>query len=306
MSGLIDDILRAERPLFAQLVKSIVTGDKLSLSQLLATNPQLVRERSVADHRMTPLHYVAANGVETELQRQVPNADEIAATLLAEGAEPDAECSLYKGERTTLELLVSSDHPNEAGVTGKVVKVLCAAGAKVDGQKNDCSPLATALYFGIIDGVDALVGCGARSDNPVFAAAAGDVEKLRAWLKGDDGDLSGSTADFFPLSSDHKTVAEQALVFASMCGRTEVVRLLVENGVDANASPPGSHWTATPLHTAAIQGHNDVIALLLRFGADPNARDKMHGGRPIDWLPHARGPRRTFTKKIVKLLSTSS
>jgi hypothetical protein len=47
--------------------------------------------------------------------------------------------------------------------------------------------------------------------------------------------------------------AEQALVFASMRGQTDVVRLLLDRGVNANASPPGSHWTATPLHTAAIQ-----------------------------------------------------
>ncbi len=36
-------------------------------------------------------------------------------------------------------------------------------------------------------------------------------------------------------------------------------RFLLECGVNVNAQPPGTHVTATPLHTAASQGHNDVV-----------------------------------------------
>src|SRR5205823_8946907 len=65
----------------------------------------------------------------------------------------------------------------------------------------------------------------------------------------------------FPLSADRTVAAEQALVFASMCGQTHVVALLLEHGVNVNANPPGSHWTATPLHTAAIRSEEHTSEL---------------------------------------------
>jgi hypothetical protein len=80
----------------------------------------------------------------------------------------------YAGRcRTTLDALVSSDHPTEAGVAGRLVELLCSAGAAVDGHDDDGSSLATALYFATLDCVSALIERGARTDNVVFAAAAG-------------------------------------------------------------------------------------------------------------------------------------
>jgi hypothetical protein len=67
-----DHILAAEKPAFARSVKAIVTGDVQALRQELAADPVLVQARSVSAHRATLLHYVAANGIEPELQRQVP------------------------------------------------------------------------------------------------------------------------------------------------------------------------------------------------------------------------------------------
>jgi hypothetical protein len=184
MPTVIDQILAVETLSFARSVKAIITGDVSSLQRELAADPSLVQARSVSSHRATLLHYVAANGIEDELQCRVPNADEIAGALLDAGAEVDAQCDAYGSQFTTLDLLVSSDHPYEAGVTGKVVALLCASGAAIDGRENDGSPLATALYFGILDGVQTLLACGARTDNPIFAAAAGEEDWMCAWLEG--------------------------------------------------------------------------------------------------------------------------
>src|SRR6266571_5897846 len=280
MTAMIDNILAAEKPSFARSVTAIITGDVDSLRQELAADPLLARARSASPHRATLLHYVAANGIESELQRQVPNSDEIAAALLDAGADVDAECDAYGGQCMTLDLLVSSDHPYEAGVTGKVVTLLCASGAAVNGRDNDGSPLATALYFGILDGVQALLACRARTDNPIFAAAAGDADWIRAWLDENVGTVGRPGPSYFPLSADRVVAAEQALVFASMCGQVEIVRLLADRGVNVNASPPGSHWTATPLHTAAIQGQVGTVAMLLARGADPSIKDARHRATP--------------------------
>src|SRR5262249_23017078 len=147
--------------------------------------------------------------------------------LLDAGAEPDAPCDAYDGKcPTTLNLLVSSDHPNQVGVASRLIAVLCSHGACVDGVEQDGSPLATALCFAHVDSVDALLAAGARTENVVFAAAAGNTDWVRAWLDGDRHDDRQSVPASFPLSSDRKTAAEQALVFASMCGRIDVVRVM--------------------------------------------------------------------------------
>ena len=182
----VDDILAAEQPAFARAVKAVIAGDTAALRAALAAEPALVRARSRAVHRATLLHYTAANGIEDALQHEVRNAHEIAGVLLGAGAEPDAPCDAYDGGYpTTLSLLVSSDHPNAAGIAGRLIAILCAHGAAVDGVDGDGFPLATALCFANIDSVDALLAAGARSENVVFAAAAGTTDWIRAWLDGD-------------------------------------------------------------------------------------------------------------------------
>jgi hypothetical protein len=297
-----DHILAAETPAFARAVTAIVTGDVPALHRVLGAEPRLVHARSTSAHHASLLHYVAANGIEDALQRPVPNADEIADGLLAAGAVVDAPCDAYGGRwSTTMDLLVSSDHPCEAGVTGRLVRLLCDYGAAVEGPANDGSPLATALAFGIIDGVQALLACGARTDNPIFAAAAGDTAWLQAWL---DGTQAGArpVPDYLPLSSDRRIAAEQALAFAAMCGQLDVIRLLLRQGTDVNAVPPGSHWIATALHAAAIQGQVAAVSLLLEGGADPTIRDTQHQGTPLEWTDHARGPRRTRAREAALIL----
>jgi len=301
----IDEVLAAENPAFARAVKAIIAGNTDALRTELSTDPTLIQARSVSAHRATLLHYVAANGIESELQRQVPNSDEIAAVLLDAGAEVEARCDAYGGQCTTLDLLVSSDHLYEAGVTGKLVTLLCASGAAVQGRESDGSPLSTALYFGILDGVQALLACGARTDNPIFAAAAGEADWICTWLDGNVGAVGHPGPSYFPLSTDRVVAAEQALVFASMCGQAEIIRLLADRGVNVNASPPGSHWTATPLHTAAIQGHVASVAMLLGKGADPSIKDARHRATPAARIPHARGPRKVFAQEVARLLPAS-
>jgi len=302
-ADMFEHILAAETPAFARAVTAIVTGNTEALRRELAATPSLVQARSTSAHHATLLHYVAANGIEDELQRPVPNADEIARVLLEAGAEVDATCDTYGGRwNTTLDLLVSSDHPCEAGVTGKIVRLLHAHEAAIEGPLDNGSPLATGLAFGILDGVQAVLGCGARADNPIFAAAAGNREWLTAWLDGTAGSAARATPAHPPLSADRATAAEQALVFAAMCGQIEVIRLLLDRGVDVNASPPGSHWTFTPLHTAAIQGQAQAVGLLLEHGADRTIRDTRHQGTPLDWTDHARGPRRADAQEAARIL----
>jgi ankyrin repeat protein len=283
---IVDEILAAEKPAFARAVRAIVTGDAAILRAELAETPELIHARSSSSHRATLLHYVAANGIEDALQRPVPEACEIAQLLLAAGAEVDATCLAYEGRcPTTLALLVSSDHPARAGVSAALVHLLCEAGAAVDGLGGDRMPLSSALLFGHIECVDALLARGARTDNPVFAAAGGELDWLRRWLDRDPG-LVEQPCPTFPLEDDRAAVAEQALVFASLCGRLDVVRLLLDRGVNIDATPTGSHWTATALHAAAGQGQRAVVELLVARGADPSIKDVRYQSTALGWATH--------------------
>jgi len=176
----------------------------------------------------------------------------------------------------------------------------------VDGVDGNGSPLATALYFANLDCVDALLTVGARTENVVFAAAADKTDWVHAWLDGDRDDDARSVPASFPLSSNRKIAAQQALVFASMCGRIEVVRALVGRGVDVNACLPGTALhtarTGTALHTAAYQGQVEIAAFLLKSGADPAIRDARHRGTPLDWTQHAPRRRRGVAQQVARLL----
>jgi hypothetical protein len=118
-------------PDFELAVDTLLSGDVEKLRGLLSNDPSLVQRRSSFGHRSTLLHYVGSNGVETYRQRVPMNLAEITRLLVEAGADVNATANMYGGS-TALGLLVTSDHPAKAGVTGDVLKVLEAAGAKQD------------------------------------------------------------------------------------------------------------------------------------------------------------------------------
>ncbi len=86
---------------------------------------------------------------------------------------------------------------------------------------------------------------------------------------------------------------------AARSGDQDMVRLLLEFGADLTARDPGG---ATPLHHAAYFGHPQVAQELLASGADPEAKDGA-GYRPIDW---AREHKHTEMMRLLELVETLS
>lgn len=117
---------------FEIAVDALLRGDVETLRSLLADDPSLIHRRSSFGHHSTLLHYVGSNGVETYRQRVPMNLAEITRLLVEAGADVNAMANMYGGDSTTLDLLVTSDHPAKAGVVGDVRNVLEAAGAKRD------------------------------------------------------------------------------------------------------------------------------------------------------------------------------
>ena len=105
----------------------------------------------------------------------------MAKVLLDAGADPNALCSLYGGQCTTMALLVSSTPPDQAGVQVALVDVLVDYGASPApaGEGNWTSPIETALVFGKQEAANALVRRGAPIDTVAAAAGLGRIDDVR-------------------------------------------------------------------------------------------------------------------------------
>ena len=278
---------RVERPSgddpFEAAADAVVAGDLAALESLVRTDRELVRARSPRVHRATLLHYVAANGVEDFRQRTPANAVAVARFLLGAGAAVDAVAETYGGgsAQTTLNLLVSSTHPAEAGVQSELVEVLLDHGAAIDGLDDDGSPLMTALAFGHGGAAETLARHGARLDDVVAAAALGREDLVRRFVV--DGstlsdDARSVRTEWLSLPPEPKAHLELALAWAARAGHLPVVELLLDRGVDPAASD-GDAMTA--LHWAAATGRMDVVDALLRRGA-PLEAVNVWGGTVLD------------------------
>ncbi len=272
---------------FEAAVESVIEGDADGLRTLLAADPSLVDQRSTSEHRATLLHYVTANGVEDELQVSPPNAAEIAGVLLAAGAAVDAVAESNGGGSgtTPLALLVSTVHPHKAGVQTELVRVLAAAGAKIDGLDDDGVPLATALAFMYPKAAETLIDCGARVDNVIFAAAAGRVDILRRDIVGRElrPEAPRCGVPWLKMSEDPRVAVEQTLAYACLCGQVEAAEYLLGEGVPIGSRAKPDFGRPTGLHLAAWGGHEEMARVLLRWGADATAVDDSYDGTPAAW-----------------------
>lgn len=61
---------------------------------------------------------------------------------------------------------------------------------------------------------------------------------------------------------------------ATWKGQQEVVASLIKAGADVNAHNNNDHWGTTPLHAAAHANQAAIAQLLIDHGADLNAQDK--------------------------------
>lgn len=252
---------------YERAVDAITAGDLDTLTELLDRNPELVRARSTRTHRATLLHYLAANGVESFRQRSPRNAVDVASLLLRRGAEADAVASMYGADdATTMEMLVSSVHPAAVGVQVPLVDTLIDFGAAPNGPADDGRPLLTAVAFQYPDAAHALVRRGARVDNLVTAAGLGD-EALVGHFLDEDGRLRPGVR-VVGLGTGLRRRAQEnidwAFVLAAALGCTRVVESLASRGVDTGARAMVGFTAA---HWAAINGHLDVIEVLLRHHA---------------------------------------
>lgn len=88
--------------------------------------------------------------------------------------------------------------------------------------------------------------------------------------------ISPKLINYAPNSWSNTT----AVHIAASMGYDKTLRVLLENGADANIEKDG----AFPIHDAAANGDPDSITVLLEFGANPNSIIKQYGATPLHRL----------------------
>ena len=254
---LVDQI---EDPVFRRGVDLLDAGDIAALRAHLKEHPNLAHRRGVFEGRNyfrnpTLLEFVAENPIR---QGTMPaNIVAITQVILAAGAERSAV-------NETLGLVCSGRVPRECGVQLELIDLLCDRGAEAE------SSVQTALVHGEFEAVHALMRRGARI-NLAIAAALGRTEVVAGLL------AEGNHED-----------RHRAFALASQFGHLEIVRMLLDAGEDPDRyNPLGTHSHSTPLHQAALAGHDQIVRLLVERGARLDLKDILWQGTPADWAEHA-------------------
>lgn len=249
---------------FRRAVDLVDVGDVEALRAQLREHPNLVHERVLfegGNYFQNPslLEFVAENPIR---HGKLPtNIVDIAKVILDAGAKND-QAALDE----TLGLVCSGRVPRECGVQIALIDLLCDYGA----DPNRGMPGA----HGEFEAVDALLRRGARMDLPV-AAALGHVGEARRLL-------SRATAE-----DRHR-----ALALSAQFGHTEIVRMLLAAGEDPSRyNPAGFHAHSTPLHQAALAGHEETVRLLVERGARLDLKDTIWQGTPEEWAMHGKKTR---------------
>jgi ankyrin repeat protein len=150
----------------------------------------------------------------------------------------------------------------------EVVQLLVNANASLTAVMKDfeSTPVHLAAAAGHHQVVQLLINSGAQLD-------AKDSRGLMALHAASDNNHTQAVqclldADSTPAHVDAQGSEGTPLHMACLKGREQVVPLLIKAGADVNARTPAER---TPLHQAAISGHKTIVQQLLAAGADPGA-----------------------------------
>ena len=185
-------------------------------------------------------------------------------TLLENGADPNVK-ELANGQ-TAIMFAAASDRTD-------VVKLLISRGA-------DLKATSRVEDFAALTMEDVLGGGG---QNPRQNAAAQPGQK----------DIPGVTRPFNYNELVGKHGGLSALHFAARQGAMATAQALIEAGADINQRCAGDQ--TTPIITAAVNGHFDMVSYFLDKGADPNLVSEggmtpLYAVINVQWQPRSFYP----------------
>jgi peptide-methionine (S)-S-oxide reductase len=262
--------------LFRQAVSAIDAGDGVALDALLASHPELVRERlespgawlreQVGDaldgffERPWLLWFVAEDPVRNG---RLPGNIAALARAIVDAARREGVPGLQEQLDSTLRLVSWSWIARECGVQIALIDVLVDAGAALDENPDN------ALVNGNREAAAHMIDRGAR-------LTLGTALCLERWE--DVGRLVEDAGD---------REKQFALVLAALNGGAEALRRILPLGVALNAPSPDLFSHATALHHAVWSGSLDAVRVLVDAGADLGAKDEVWKGTPLNWAEHS-------------------
>lgn len=276
----------------AEIHDAAGNGDMATIKSLLSENPDLV---NVADEKgSTPLHSACNQG-----------QSEVAAFLLEKGADIEAvngkgftplQLAVYGGHRNLVELLL--DKGADINATNKqmnmtvldlafpreiqankldIAPLLIERGAEFDVNKQNqfgYTPLDMAIVFGFTQGAEYLLGFGADISTPrkdgkpplINAIFRGRPEIARLLIeKGADIDAPDNQG-------------QPPIYWAVKKSLADIARILLDKGANTDFVDKDNGMTL--LHITALQGHRDMVEVLLESKPDVNAKDN-DGNAPL-------------------------
>ncbi|MBC8063416.1 MAG: ankyrin repeat domain-containing protein [Chlorobia bacterium] len=174
------------------------------------------------------------------------------------------------------------------GQSLEVLQLLVERGADLEAQDEDgTTPYAMARRLGNLEVAELLVNLGARPeltarDEILAAAADGDMDRVRA-LATANPEAVGEITDHGRQPNDGLTggLSGQALHNMARLGHIKGLQALLDLGLDIDLV---NQWNETALHWASVAGRPEAIRLLLERGARTDIEESNFKSDAFGWL----------------------
>ena len=219
----------------------------------------------------TPLHLAALNGNAVLIEE-----------LLKRGANVNSAANLEHGNGYT------PLHAAAWGGRKEAVEVLLKHHANVNvTSRQEETPLRVAVAHGNVEIAKMLIAAGAGWDD--FSAAA----------MGNHGFLDARAAAGVDVVASRDEIGRTPLHYAAICGQKDAAAWLIEHGasVDSEEKTYLNGHGETPLHAAVLHQRVELVVLLLKSHANPNAPGS--GIPPLQMVDALPGDR---TVRLARLL----
>ncbi len=255
-SGITEDILAACH-----------LGDTSRVETILKNNPDIIDKPYSAG--FTALHTAARAGQK-----------DVVELLISKGADVNIQTKFHAtpvqiaagmGHKDVVELLVSKGAKidifiaSALGDIGQVKKFLANDPNSVNAVKANFTPLHWAAYCGRSDVIELLMANGANIN-----AVAGHATALYWAVRKNQLPAAKLLIEKGATVNAKESYGSQLLLLSTHLGLTDMVKLLINNGMDVNTTYGGRN----AIHIAARNDDLEITKLLISKGADVNAKDR--------------------------------